>query len=852
MTVRWITTGVDADGNEIGYNYDDSTGESYDDMGNLFDYSQDNWTNYGSVDPNSVAGNIAQETSNAAAGAYGGTSNIPSGTANAITAALNKLFGTNLSDKDITTWAPLIAGAAGALGIGRADQRPVGYQGGIPTLVASRSQIPGAVEQPGTRAYGEGARGRQYFTPTTFSAAPKTPAAGTPTTPTNPTAPTTPVDNNPLTNPPEGILPDYQNRATGGILSLAKGGDLSEGGFVIPADVVSHLGNGSSEAGLRLLAEKMGATPIKGEGDGMSDSIKTSIDGERPARVANDEAYLAPNKVAAIGGGDMSKGAKRLYAMMDKIREARTGSKEQGKQINPEKFVPGGKVQGYAEGGTTTPSAAAINSGLTGTESNLSNWAGPYVTDMLAQGQALADQPYQAYTGQLTAGASPLTATAQTQMQNWAQPQGIADAATNLSNIASTTPTPYTSGTFTNQFTAPTAPAAAQFTNQFQAPAETAATQFTNQYTAPTPYTAGAFSNTYTNPLSAADTATTQFNTGIFGLPQAQFYMNPYLRTSLDPQLAEARRQADITGLADRARLAKAGAYGGSRQAIMESEGNRNLATNLANITGAGYNTAYTNAMAQFNADQARALQAQQATEASRQFGVGQRQTGAQTAAQYGLAAQQAAEQSRQFGASQAANAAQLQAQYGLSAQQANEAARQFTQGQRMTAAQMQAQYGLSADQANEMARQFGAQQGMTAAQLGAQYGLASQQAGEQSKQFGANLGLQGLQQQLAAAQAQGQLGLSSGQLGLAGIQQLGQFGAQQQATEQASLDALRQQFEAERDNPYKMVQFQQSLLQGMPLAAQNYATTQTTGLQEALGGATGVAALLKSLGYSV
>ena len=48
----------------------------------------------------------------------------------------------------------------------------------------------------------------------------------------------------------------------------------------------------------------------------------------------------------------------------------------------------------------------------TGTESSLSNWAGPYVTEMLGRGQALAEQPYQAYTGPLTAGASPTQQTA--------------------------------------------------------------------------------------------------------------------------------------------------------------------------------------------------------------------------------------------------------------------------------------------------------------------------------------------------------------------------------------------------------------------------------------------------------
>jgi hypothetical protein len=85
------------------------------------------------------------------------------------------------------------------------------------------------------------------------------------------------------------------------------------------------------------------------------------------------------------------------------------------------------------------------------------------------------------------------------------------------------------------------------------------------------------------------------------------------LQASLDPQLAEARRQAEITRMNDAARLAKAGAYGGSRQAIMDSETNRNLGTNLASITGTGYNTAFNNAQNQFNTEQNFGLQAQNA-----------------------------------------------------------------------------------------------------------------------------------------------------------------------------------------------------------------------------------------------
>lgn len=127
--------------------------------------------------------------------------------------------------------------------------------------------------------------------------------------------------------------------AKGGLISLAAGG-MSKGGFVVPADVVSALGNGSSDAGLRKLYALIGdVKPIKGNGDGLSDSIPTSIDGRQPARVADGEAYVNPKTVAKIGGGDAKKGAKKLYAMMDKIRQQAHGKKTQQRKVNAKAIV---------------------------------------------------------------------------------------------------------------------------------------------------------------------------------------------------------------------------------------------------------------------------------------------------------------------------------------------------------------------------------------------------------------------------------------------------------------------------------------------------------------------------------
>ena len=113
---------------------------------------------------------------------------------------------------------------------------------------------------------------------------------------------------------------------------MATGG-LKEGSFVVPADVVAHLGNGSSDAGLKMLAKKYGASPIKGPGDGMSDSIPTTIGGKQPARVADGEAVIPAEVVKKVG-------PNKLYRMMDQVRKARTGTTKQGKEINPTRYMP--------------------------------------------------------------------------------------------------------------------------------------------------------------------------------------------------------------------------------------------------------------------------------------------------------------------------------------------------------------------------------------------------------------------------------------------------------------------------------------------------------------------------------
>jgi hypothetical protein len=128
--------------------------------------------------------------------------------------------------------------------------------------------------------------------------------------------------------PPEPAQDTSYGAAAGGLVGLAKGG-MKSGGFVIPADVVSMVGEGNTDAGYsRIKSMVPGATAIKGKDGGQADTVKTSIEGKQPARVAHGEMYVPPETVKRMGG------AKKLYAMMDRVRQQATGSKKQIKPVS--------------------------------------------------------------------------------------------------------------------------------------------------------------------------------------------------------------------------------------------------------------------------------------------------------------------------------------------------------------------------------------------------------------------------------------------------------------------------------------------------------------------------------------
>lgn len=83
-----------------------------------------------------------------------------------------------------------------------------------------------------------------------------------------------------------------------------------------------------------------GGRMLKGPGDGMSDSIPASIGSKQPARLADGEFVVPADVVSHLGNGSTDAGAKQLYSMMNKVRHARTGNSKQGREIQPRKYLP--------------------------------------------------------------------------------------------------------------------------------------------------------------------------------------------------------------------------------------------------------------------------------------------------------------------------------------------------------------------------------------------------------------------------------------------------------------------------------------------------------------------------------
>jgi hypothetical protein len=128
----------------------------------------------------------------------------------------------------------------------------------------------------------------------------------------------------------QAMYADYQNRMN----SQNSGGGAAGG--MMPGALKYAMGGAT---GYNLGGYSDGGRLLKGPGDGMSDNIPASIADKQPARLADGEFVVPADVVSHLGNGSTDAGAKKLYSMMDNVRKARTGNKKQGKQIKAEKYL---------------------------------------------------------------------------------------------------------------------------------------------------------------------------------------------------------------------------------------------------------------------------------------------------------------------------------------------------------------------------------------------------------------------------------------------------------------------------------------------------------------------------------
>ena len=179
------------------------------------------------------------------------------------------------------------------LGVG--GPQMTGYQGKIPTYTASRQQVPGSFD-PSRRP---GSSGQRYFTDVDYGGGDTSGAAAALKSANlaNPARQTIPV-----------ATPTPQNMAAGGIAGMAP------------------------------------PRYLRSSTDGMADKIPASIDGKDPAALSGGEFVIPADVVSGMGNGNSDAGAKNLYAMMDRVRQARTGTTKQAPAIDPNKMLPMGRA----------------------------------------------------------------------------------------------------------------------------------------------------------------------------------------------------------------------------------------------------------------------------------------------------------------------------------------------------------------------------------------------------------------------------------------------------------------------------------------------------------------------------
>ena len=223
------------------------------------------------------------------------------------------------SDSGLAALAKLgLSYGANASGLFDEQIPKTGYQGGIPSYTAVSQRVPMAYD-PNRRP---GSMGQQYFTDTIFAKGPEKRPEITPeqaramtTAQASGLAALNARNKKRPASPP--AKPEFRG-ASSVIEDMPVNTDLAAGG-------IARLNRGRY---------------LSGSTDGMADKIPANINGTQPAALSDGEFVIPADVVSHLGNGNSDAGAKALDSMMTNVRKSRTGNPKQGKQINPNKFLP--------------------------------------------------------------------------------------------------------------------------------------------------------------------------------------------------------------------------------------------------------------------------------------------------------------------------------------------------------------------------------------------------------------------------------------------------------------------------------------------------------------------------------
>lgn len=473
---------------------------------------------------------------------------------------------------------------------------------------------------------------------------------------------------------------------------------------------------------------------------------------------------------------------------------------------------------GKGGGGSPPPSSSTV------TQTNLPEYVEPYFKRLLERTESESKRGYTPYRGDRLAGTSADIKAVEDATRRMAQ-QGTPYIGEAMDTTRAGIQAAYgAAGYRPGQFTMP-----GQGITQFTGPA--GVTQFTGPSGPAQLSGIRSGVQQFTGPSGVS-----QFSqvgpSGQFNAAAAQQYMDPYMQQVVDVQKRKAIQDAAKAGAGRAAQAVGAGAFGGSREGIVQAEAAKSLQEQLGDIQAIGSQQAFKQAQEQFERDRAARMGQEQ-----QRFQIEQSQEQAvRRFEDMGFSREQAQEQA--FRQMEQQRMAQEQAQADL-VSRFEEAG--FTREQAQESAQRQMeQQRFETEKAKESAIQ-------------ARYNqlLQAQQAQEQARLAGAQFGLEGLKTGMAGSEQLAELGAKGQGLTIEQLRNLEQVGKAEQARRQQALDMAYQDYMRQRDYPREQLQFYSSILRGVPVSpSQEQATYQQVNpLQQLLGTGLAGLSLYKGLG---